>query len=121
MKPDTKTAHTPWTMNGDDDDWRCPENENASVSGSATIYDARGSVVAFAVTTGWSNCDAKRRDIIIRAVNCHEELLTALKNLLATHQPDPSGWHKTEAAHDVRNAAYARARDAIALAEGNAK
>lgn len=68
----------PWTKTGDDSEWQTPSCD-AEVCGSAAIYDAIGNLVGYAVNVGWNDKDAERREAIIRAVNCHDDLLDALK------------------------------------------
>lgn len=69
----------PWTKTGDDSEWQTPSCD-AEVCGSAAIYDAVGNLVGYAVNVGWNDKDAERREAIIRAVNCHDDLLEALKD-----------------------------------------
>lgn len=69
----------PWIGKGNSELWDTPSHHTAAICGTAPMFDASGEVVAFAVNVGWGTEDAKRRDYILRAVNCHADMLAALK------------------------------------------
>lgn len=70
----------PWKAGWGDGKWSAT-HEDANSCGHAHIVDSKGTVVAMAVTVGRNDDDAERRDLIVRAVNAHDDLLEAVRAL----------------------------------------
>jgi hypothetical protein len=83
-----------------------------------TIHEGHGVCIAEVFRRGWETPDPEANaDLIVRAVNCHEELVDALENLLAWANIHDDGTGK---ASDQALCVARNARTAIAKAKGGA-